>query len=225
MTDTSRPLRDRARRWIVENPVAAIITFTCLAIEAVLQGADQGLWGAQDWRDVAFTDGAFWAPLLHGTQPIFATQPEAMFLTYGFLHAGLLHVGVNMASMVSLAVPISARLGQRRFALLYFIALLGGGAGFGLLSSLQAPMIGASGALFGLVGAILAWAWADRRAYGQHPVQIMRALARPFIILIGLNVVMFWGTGGQLAWQTHLGGFVTGWIAGLLLDPRALRRR
>ena len=36
-----------------------------------------------------------------------------------------------------------------------------------------------------------------------------------------INLVMFWALDGQLAWQTHLGGFVAGWVLALLIDPRS----
>jgi membrane associated rhomboid family serine protease len=35
-----------------------------------------------------------------------------------------------------------------------------------------------------------------------------------------LNIVLWWAMDGQLAWETHLGGFITGWIAAMLIDPR-----
>ncbi len=159
----ARNLPQRMGGWFRANPVAGAILILCLVIEGVLEGADAGLWGQVDWRMLAVDYGAFFSVLLHGAQPNYPLQPVAMFVTYGFLHAGFVHVAVNMFTLVVLAAPVSARLGQARFAMLYFIALIAGGAGFGWLSSLNAPMLGASGALFGLAGAILAWAWRDRR--------------------------------------------------------------
>jgi membrane associated rhomboid family serine protease len=40
------------------------------------------------------------------------------------------------------------------------------------------------------------------------------------VLLIVLNLIIWWATDGQLAWQTHLGGFIIGWIFALLIDPR-----
>ncbi len=216
----ARNLPQRMGGWFRANPVAGAILILCLVIEGVLEGADAGLWGQADWRMLAVDYGAFFGVLLHGAQPNYPLQPVAMFVTYGFLHAGFVHVAVNMFTLVVLAAPVSARLGQARFASLYFIALIAGGAGFGLLSTLNAPMLGASGALFGLAGAILAWAWRDRRAFGQPTREIVRVLMRPILYLVLFNVVMFAATGGEIAWQTHLGGFLAGWAAALWLDPR-----
>ncbi len=213
----------RLAAWPRRQPAAAAIAFLCLSIEAILEGADAHLWGSPAWRGIAFNDGAFWGGLLQGAHPAFPLQPLVMFLSYSLLHGGFWHVALNMLTLVSLAPPVTARLGQRRFLTLYLLSAIGGGAGFALFSFTTAPMIGASGALFGLAGAILAWALADRRAIGQSRLEAARALARPILYLILLNVVMFWAMAGGLAWGCHLGGFLTGWALALWLDPRRYR--
>ena len=77
-------------------------------------------------------------------------------------------------------------------------------------------MVGASGALFGLAGALLAWSYVDRFVAREA----LWPIARMAGLLIAINIAMYWGLDGQLAWQTHLGGFVAGWILALLIDPR-----
>jgi membrane associated rhomboid family serine protease len=153
-----------------------------------------------------------------------------MFVTYGFLHAGALHFIVNMLTLWSLAPPVIERLGQGRFAAVYAAAMVGGAAGFAILvagvkgyaaiSQVTVPMVGASGALFGLAGALLAWELRDRLARRQSMTPVLRALG----LLIGLNLVLWWAMNGHLAWQTHLGGFVAGWIAALAFAPAAVSR-
>jgi membrane associated rhomboid family serine protease len=199
--------------------VLAILLLACVIPELVLQGADLGLWGSARWRPLAYQNGAFWAGLLRGWTPNYAAQPATMFATYGFLHAGALHMVVNMMTLISLGLPIVARIGQRRFALLYAVSLLGGGIGFALLTASRQPMVGASGALFGLVGAWIVWgmmqAWrASTGSLGRLRV-LGRDLLWPATILVLLNLAMLWISGGLLAWETHLGGFV----AGALLAP------
>ena len=94
---------------------------------------------------------------------------------------------------------------------------MGGAAGYALLSDSFSPMVGASGALFGLAGAILAWDYVDRFALQDRLWPVARAVA----LLIALNVALYFAMGGMLAWEAHLGGFVAGWIAALLIDPVA----
>jgi rhomboid protease GluP len=201
-------------------PVLWVILLLCLLPELVLQGADFGLWGTAQWRGLAYAWGGFWPGLLHDWRPNYRLQPWAMFLTYGFLHAGSVHVLVNMISLVSLGRVAIDRVGQGGFLLLYAGAMLGGGLGFGLLANATTPMVGASGALFGLAGALIAWAVSDRRRAALTLWPVLRAV----VWLVALNVILWLATGGMLAWQTHLGGFLAGAAMALALDWWDARR-
>lgn len=141
-----------------------------------------------------------------------------MFLSYSFLHGGLAHLLVNMITLWSLGRAVLDRVGAQGFALLYTGSILGGAAGFALLAPDLRPMVGASGALFGLVGGILAWAYVDRFTHREGLWPVVRAV----LLLVGLNLVLWWAMDGQLAWQTHLGGFIAGWVLAMLIDPRAV---
>jgi len=188
------------------------------AIEAVLILSDQGLIGDGRLRQLAYDYGGFWPGLLGNWRPNYSAQPWAMFLTYGFLHGGPSHLVVNMITLWSLGRLVLLRVGTRGFCLLSLAALIGGAGGFALLASGLRPMVGASGALFGLIGGLLAWAYVDRFTFEEGLWPILRAV----LFLIALNLVLWWAMNGQLAWETHLGGFLTGWIAALLIDPRPI---
>lgn len=188
----------------------------CSVIELVLSLSDHGLIGPGSLRRLAYDYGGFWPGLLGNWQPNYPMQPWAMFFTYGFLHGGPAHLIVNMITLWSLSVLVLDRVGARGFGLLYLAALLGGGGGFALLAPGLRPMVGASGALFGLIGGLLAWTYVDRFTFREGLWPILRAV----LFLIALNLVLWWAMDGQLAWETHLGGFLTGWIAALLIDPR-----
>jgi membrane associated rhomboid family serine protease len=77
--------------------------------------------------------------------------------------------------------------------------------------------VGASGALFGLAGGLLAWAYVDLYTFEER----LWPVARAALLLAGLNLILWWAMDGQLAWETHLGGFIAGWVTALLIDPRA----
>jgi membrane associated rhomboid family serine protease len=186
----------------------------CCLIESILQLGDLGLFGVPRFRSLVYEYGGFWPGLLGSWKPNYPLQPATMFLTYGFLHAGLVHLIVNMITLVSLGRPVLARVGTARAALLYGGALIGGAAGFALLADTYRPMVGASGALFGLAGAILAWEYSDRAALREKLWPVVRAV----LFLAALNAVLYVAMHGLLAWQTHLGGFVAGWALGLLID-------
>lgn len=183
--------------------------------------ADLGVLGPARLRLVAYENGGFWPGLLEDWQPNYPAQPYLMFLTYSFLHTGVVHLIVNMLTLWSLGTAVTARVGLRGFALLYTLSILGGAVGYALLATGLRPMVGASGALFGLAGGLLAWMYVDRFTYRQGLLPVVQAV----VLLIVLNLVLWWAMGGQLAWETHLGGFITGWIAALLIDPRPLSSR
>lgn len=197
------------------HPVVLAILVLCLVPELVLSGADAGLWGDPYWRRWALQNAGFWSGLLHNWRPNYALQPYAMFLTYGFLHAGAVHFIVNMMTLISLGPPLADLFGARRLVVLYAGSILGGALGFAALSSEVLPMVGASGALFGLAGAHVALHYQERRALHAPQGPVLRAI----LGLVGLNLVLWWAMNGQLAWQTHLGGFVSGWILALWLNP------
>ncbi len=200
------------------RPVHLLIGI-CIAIEAVLQLGDAGVFGVSRFRSIAYEFSGFWQGLLGDWRPNYAVQPYAMFLTYGFFHAGLWHLGLNMVTLYSLGRAVLVRISGWRFLLLYAISVLGGGIGFALLSDSYRPMVGASGALFGLAGALLAWEYVDRFTYrrGLWPV------ARAALLLIALNIALYFAMNRLLAWEAHLGGFIAGWIAALLIDPSPRR--
>ena len=186
----------------------------CVAIEAVLQLGDLGLLGVPRMRGLAYEYGGFWSQILYGWRPNYAAQPFTMFLTYGLLHGGLMHLTFNMIALWSLGREVANRAGAGGLAAVYMAGLIGGAALHGLMSTSLQPMVGASGALFGLAGAVVGWGAADRRALRKNYWPVVRAVA----LLVGINVVMWWALDGQLAWQTHLGGFAAGWLAGRVAD-------
>lgn len=183
----------------------------CALPEAVLQGADLGLWGAPHWRSLAYGWFGFWPGLLQDWRPNYRLQPAAMFATYGFLHVGLWHLIVNLVTLWSLGQAVIVRAGQRGFLWIYMASLLGGALGFGLLSHTTTPMVGASGALFGLMGAVLGWSLLDRRRGGLTLGPVALGAAG----LMALNLALWVVSGDQLAWQTHLGGFLAGAVGAL----------
>src|SRR5215218_5579146 len=134
-------------------------------------------------------------------------------ITAGFLHSGLLHIGFNMYILYWLGTMIEPALGHGRFLALYMTSLVAGSFG-ALLLSPDARTVGASGAVFGLMGA----AFVMQRARGINPMEsglgpvILFNLAFSFIVP---NISI----GG------HLGGLIGGSIAAFLMDRLAGRGR
>lgn len=200
----------RLRNLSGANTGLALLIALCSLIELTLQAADHGIVGSAIWRPLAYQYAGFWAGLLHSWQPNYALQPALMFFTYPFLHAGASHLIGNMLTLAWLGQIAQTRLGTRGFLLLYLASMLGGGALFGLLSHSPAPMVGASGAIFGLMGAWTFWDWQSRT---ETAASRWQAHWPTLAILLGLalfNLANWALLDGILAWQTHLGGFLAG---------------
>ncbi len=138
--------------------------------------------------------------------------------TYQFLHGGWVHLGVNMLSLAAFGAPVERTLGPRRFLAFYLSA----GVVAGLIHVLfyagsTDPVVGASGAISGVFGAVLMLLRSAGRMTSLLPVAG---------IWIALNVFfgIFGGTPGAgsepVAWLAHIGGFVYGLIAIRFFVPR-----
>lgn len=206
-TPLDDPPDDDGPPGTMRAPVLWAIMGLCCGIEMVLIAADFRLIGSPLWRGLAYQNGAFWAGLLHNWRPNYPAQPGLMFLTYAFLHAGFWHLAGNMVTLFFLGDIVLRRVGPRGFAWIYAVSALGGGIVFGLLTRSPSPMVGASGALFGLAGAWQYWQWRDLGDGGRPRWPVLWAV----LGLIALNLLLWLFNDGMLAWETHLGGFVAGW--------------
>jgi membrane associated rhomboid family serine protease len=135
-------------------------------------------------------------------------------LTAGFLHGGLFHLLLNMYALYWLGRMIEPAIGHLRFVALYLASLLCGSFG-ALLLSPDAVTVGASTAIFGLLGACVVMA----RSRG---IDLMSSGIGP-ILLINLLVTFF--PGFNISIGGHLGGLVGGFVAMLAIEGLAARRR
>lgn len=209
------------RSGVSNSPFGSALIWGFIAIsaliEALLWGSDLGLWGGPRLRQTAYEWWGFWPGLLAGWRPNYSAQPGLMFVSYALLHGGPGHLATNMMTLYFLGYAVIARAGARGFLWLYIGAALGGAVFYALLASSPQPMVGASGALFGLAGALLAWAYIDRHRYAVS----LWSLAQAALFLLAINVAMYWALAGQLAWQTHLGGCLSGMALAVWLDRSA----
>jgi membrane associated rhomboid family serine protease len=126
-------------------------------------------------------------------------------VTGGFLHAGFLHIALNMFVLYVLGRLLEPAIGTPRFVVLYFTALLAGSFG-ALLFDPDVPTVGASGAVYGLMGAALVIA----RRRGAE--EIVSSLG----IWLAINLVFSFTVNG-ISVGGHLGGLVGGTLAALII--------
>src|SRR5712691_298313 len=119
-------------------------------------------------------------------------------ITAAFLHYGPLHLGLNMLALWWLGSPVEAALGRVRYVLLYFAAGLAGSTG-ALLLTPNAFTVGASGAIFGILGALLVLEY-----------QVTGSLAGQAMTLIVINLAFSAGFSSNISLGGHVGGLIAG---------------
>jgi membrane associated rhomboid family serine protease len=133
-------------------------------------------------------------------------------LTSTFVHVQLLHILFNMFALWVFGPGLEQLLGRARFLALYLLSGLAGSVAVYLLSDPGTPTLGASGAVFGLLGAALV-------------VSVRRGYDASWLLgLLGINLAFTFLARG-ISWQGHLGGLVGGLLLGAVLAwaPRRLR--
>jgi membrane associated rhomboid family serine protease len=118
-------------------------------------------------------------------------------VTAMFLHASFLHIGFNMLALWWIGAPVEGYLGTRRYLGLYFVSGLAGAAG-ALLQSPTTPVVGASGAIFGILGAMLILEY-----------QATGSLAGNAMTWIVINLVLSF-TLSNISFGGHIGGLIGG---------------
>jgi rhomboid protease GluP len=135
-------------------------------------------------------------------------------LTAMFLHIGLAHLAFNMYALYILGRDLEGFYGSLRFAAIYFISGLAGNIVY-YAAGPNAVSAGASGAVFGLIGAEIAFLASNRSLFGSFRKQRLLNLA----FLVAINLAFGFANRGinNLA---HLGGLVSGLVLGFALTPR-----
>ncbi len=126
--------------------------------------------------------------------------------TVMFLHESFLHILFNMVALWFLGEYTEAILGHVKFLVLYLVTGLAGSVLIVLLAAPLGVTVGASGAIFGVFGALIAYAYLNR-----HHDYMARAMFGQLMFWLMLNVVLGFTQSG-LSWQGHVGGFVTGFV-------------
>jgi len=132
-------------------------------------------------------------------------------ITSGFLHENFIHIGFNMYLLYLLGLMLEPAIGSARFAVIYFTALLAGS--FGALFATASPSLGASGAVFGLMGAAVV----ELRA---RKVSVMESGIGGLIVI---NLI-FSFTFANISVGAHIGGLIGGFLAGLAFRAADQRR-
>lgn len=204
--------RDAAPRTVAGGTRAA----DPYLVTKILLGINVAVWIAvlAVGDDLVFALELFGRAQQHGGAPLEGVAEGQWYrlLTAAFLHQSPAHIGFNMLSLWWLGPSLEAAFGRVRYLALYLLSALGGSALTYLIVPGNSASLGASGAIFGLLGATAV---------------VMRRLKydmRPVVALLVLNLI-FTFTWHNIAWQAHIGGLVVGVLVayGMVHAPRARR--
>ena len=195
-------------------------------------------------------------PARYGTHVVAGELPGGFgadlwtFFTYAFLHADLLHIGLNLAWLLPFGTALARRFGPWRYTL-FMLVVAAAGAFAHLISHPGAlvPMIGASAAISGAMAAALRFVfqqggplgiWRGGQgsdAYRVPAAPLLGTLRDPrFLMFVGvwfgLNALFGLGSipiggeqGQEIAWQAHIGGFIAGFFLFSAFDPVGGQRK
>jgi len=151
--------------------------------------------------------------------PALVAQGEAWrLITSAFLHSGFVHLALNMLSLYFLGSFAEITFGRSRFLALYLISGIAGGLAYLYFGSFNAPAVGASGAIFGLLGGVFGFAIRRGTFSTRDPV------ISQLLLLTGLNLFIGFTIPG-VSNTAHIGGLLGGLVFGYLMAPTVFSRK
>ncbi|WP_379072375.1 rhomboid family intramembrane serine protease [Mesorhizobium sp. UC22_110] len=236
--ETGTPADDEipSREPIFNLPVIVLaIILICAAVHLLR------LYVLTSQQDIELLIRAAFIPVRYSGQYDLDFYAFSSPFTYTFLHGGWAHLIVNMIWLAAFGSPLANRIGVLRFAL--FFAVTGVAAAFFFFAihpQTQAPLIGASGSISGMMGAAARFAFHVDRSSGKGafagPLLPFSAVFRSratlsflavwMVINIVTGVVGFVpGQDSQIAWEAHIGGFLAGFLGLRFFDRKQVYGR
>ncbi len=229
------PVSHEPRREPVFNLSAVVIAFiaACVAIHAV-----RALLLSPDGDLSLLLRFAFW-PIRYSGGYDLDLYAFVSPVSYSLLHGDIAHLAVNMIWLAAFGSPLAARIGTLRFVAFWIATSLGAvGLHYVLYSDSVVPLVGASGAISGMMGAAARFAFRiDRRArqgaFAGAPLSIPAVLTnRQTLTFLAVWMVVNVAAGlgfatpgmeSQIAWEAHIGGFLVGFLGLRVFDRPPLR--
>lgn len=212
----SRVATGPARGFSITN-LLLLVLGAIYAVEAVSAGRGGILAGPTPLKLVQLGANIGFAQLPGGEVVGVAAGQEWRLLTSMFLHGGLIHLLMNSYILYIFGNVIEQELGRVRFVAIFFVTgLFASAASYAFApltpDGIATPSVGASGAIFGLFGAFLAYNW-RRRELAFYAARVRSALT-----LIIINLVFTFALSSVIDWRAHVGGLVAGVVAGFAAE-------
>jgi membrane associated rhomboid family serine protease len=206
-----REYRRAARGWgLGVSPVWALIIVNFMLFLAVLFSGE-GRYPLGEYAEVISDRFTYYLGLI----PYYFISRPWTVVTSMFIHAGFMHILANMITLYFFGSFFARLVGNGWFSLVYFIGGIVGNLLFLLLGDTLSIVIGASGAVYAIAGALVVM-------MPKLTVRLYFIIPMPLWVVV-LVFFVAWSFVPGVAWQAHLGGLAVGLIAGYFFRRR-LRR-
>jgi rhomboid protease GluP len=183
---------------------ACVLVYVLVALQGAAVGVPLNLGLVQQPREVLS---------LGALIPALVAEGEAWRLvTSAFLHSGFVHLALNMLSLYFLGSFAEVTFGRSRFLALYLISGIAGGLAYLYFGSFSAPAVGASGAIFGLLGGVFGFAIRRGTFSMRNPIISQLLLLTAVNLFLGATIPGVSNT-------AHIGGLLGGLVFGYLMAP------
>ncbi|MFZ9859011.1 MAG: rhomboid family intramembrane serine protease [Roseiflexaceae bacterium] len=210
MSASPSPLTSGLQRfWQDSTPFVRIIMALNIAVYVIPAMLD---WVGIRYKSMPVSD----ILLIWGAKDniaIAAADQYYRFLTMMFLHGGVLHLLFNTLAISSIGSDVERMTGSQRFLFIYFVGGFAGGVASYVFTA--NPSVGASGAVFALVGAALVFFLLNRKVFGGDARQYIANILFMAVINIGIGL-----SAPNIDNMAHIGGFIGGLVTGFCLMPR-----
>ena len=183
---------------------ACVLVYVLVALQGAAVGVSLNVGLVQQPREVLS---------LGALIPALVAEGEAWrLITSAFLHSGFVHLALNMLSLYFLGSFAEVTFGRGRFLALYLTSGIAGGLAYLYFGSFNAPAVGASGAIFGLLGGVFGFAIRRGTFSTRNPVISQLLLLTAINLFLGATIPGVSNT-------AHIGGLLGGLVFGYLMAP------
>jgi rhomboid protease GluP len=183
---------------------ACVLVYVLVALQGAAIGVSLNVGLVQQPREVLS---------LGALIPALVAEGEAWrLITSAFLHSGFVHLALNMLSLYFLGSFAEVTFGRGRFLALYLTSGIAGGLAYLYFGSFNAPAVGASGAIFGLLGGVFGFAIRRGTFSTRNPVISQLLLLTAINLFLGATIPGVSNT-------AHIGGLLGGLVFGYLMAP------
>jgi rhomboid protease GluP len=150
------------------------------------------------------------AGVLHGYE-IFVDGQFYRFISSMFMHSGAMHIIMNTLSIYMVGQVLEKLFKPSTYLSIYFITGIFGSL-FLLAINMNTQAVGASGAIFGIFGALAGFAWVHRKRMHDEFIKFIRSFGMILLLNLGLGLAI-----PEIAMSAHIGGLVTGIVSGVVM--------